>query len=116
MRILQVVTLLTPDGAYGGPARVALNQSSELLSRGHDVTVVGGTRGYRDVPTELNGVPVKLFAARTLVARTGYAGVGAPHLTRWLRSNWARITSTSRATTCWLRANRSAIVISDFTR
>jgi len=90
MRILQVVTLLTPDGAYGGPARVALNQSSELLSRGHDVTVVGGTRGYRDVPTELNGVPVKLFAARTLVARTGYAGVGAPHLTRWLRSNWAR--------------------------
>ena len=30
MRILQVVTLLSPDGAFGGPARVALNQSAEL--------------------------------------------------------------------------------------
>ena len=74
MRILQVVTLLSPDGAYGGPARVALNQSAELVSRGHDVTVVGATRGYRDVPTELNGVPVKLFAARTLVAANWFRG------------------------------------------
>jgi glycosyltransferase involved in cell wall biosynthesis len=90
MRILQVVTLLSPDGEYGGPARVALNQSAELLSRGHDVLVVGATRGYRDVPTKLNGVPVKVFAARTLLPRTGFAGIGAPQLTRWLRSNWAR--------------------------
>ena len=89
MRILQVVTLLSPDGAYGGPARVALNQSAELIGRGHDVTVVGAARGYREVPTELNGVPVKLFAARTLLPRTGFAGMGAPGLGRWLRSNWA---------------------------
>ena len=94
MRILQVVTLLSPDGAYGGPARVALNQSAELVSRGHDVTVVGAARGYRDVPTELNGVPVKLFAAKTLLPRTGFAGMGAPGLGKWLRSNWARFDVT----------------------
>jgi glycosyltransferase involved in cell wall biosynthesis len=88
MRILQVVTLLSPDGAYGGPARVALNQSAELLGRGHDVTVAGATQGYEVVPTELNGVPVKLFAARTLIPGTGFAGMGAPALSRWFDSNW----------------------------
>src|SRR5437867_204758 len=58
MRILQVVTLLSPDGAYGGVARVALNQSAELIGRGHDVTVAAATRGYEVVPEELDGVPV----------------------------------------------------------
>jgi glycosyltransferase involved in cell wall biosynthesis len=83
MRILQVVTLLSPDGAYGGPARVALNQSAELMSRGHDVTVAAATRGYRVVPTELDGVPVRLFASQTLVPGTGLAGMGAPALSWW---------------------------------
>lgn len=89
MRVLQVVTQLSPDGAYGGPARVALNQSAELLGRGHDVTVVGATRGYEVVPTELNGVPVKLFAIRTLIPGTGYSGMVAPALSRWFHSNGA---------------------------
>ena len=35
------------------------------------------------MPTELNGVPVRLFAARTLVPGTGFAGMGAPALSRW---------------------------------
>ncbi|MDH6196213.1 glycosyltransferase involved in cell wall biosynthesis [Mycobacterium frederiksbergense] len=94
MRILQVVTLLSPDGAFGGPARVALNQSAELLSRGHEVTVVAAARGYRDAPGELNGVPVKLFAAKTVLPRTGFAGVCAPGLGQWLRSNWGRFDVT----------------------
>jgi len=94
MRILQVVTLLSPDGAYGGPARVALNQSAELISRGHDVMVVGAARGYRDVPAELNGVPATLFAAKTLLPGTGFAGMIAPGLRKWLRSNWARFDVT----------------------
>jgi len=89
MRILQVVTLLGRDGAYGGPARVALNQGLELIGRGHDVTVVGATRSDGDVPSELNGVPVKLFAARRVLPRTGFAGIAAPGLGRWLSSNWA---------------------------
>lgn len=90
MRILQVVTLLSPDGAYGGPTRVALNQGAELRARGHEVTIVGATRGYRVVPTELNGVPVKLFAARTFVPGTRFAGLGAPGLSRWFHSNRSR--------------------------
>jgi len=87
MRILQVVTLISPDGAYGGPARVALNQSAELIDQGHDVTVVSATRGYRVAPTVLDGVPVKLFPARTLVPGTGFAGMGAPAMAAWYRRN-----------------------------
>jgi hypothetical protein len=39
-----------------------------------------------------------------------------PRISTWLRSSWLRITSTSRPTTCAVRASRSAMVISDFTR
>jgi hypothetical protein len=45
MRILQAVTLISQDGAYGGPARVALNQSAELVALGDNTTVVAATRG-----------------------------------------------------------------------
>jgi glycosyltransferase involved in cell wall biosynthesis len=85
MRILQVVALLSPDGAFGGPARVALNQSAELIKRGHNVTVAAASRGYRQLPTELNGVPVRLFNARTLLPGVGFPGMGAPALARWFR-------------------------------
>ncbi len=34
----------------------------------------------------------------------------------WFRASWFRITSTSRAITCWVRQMRSSIVISSFTR
>lgn len=89
MRILQVVTLLSSDGAFGGPARVALNQGHELVKRGHDVTVAAASRGYPDPPTELDGVPVKMFPARTLVPATGFAGMGAPGLMRWFLQHGA---------------------------
>lgn len=90
MRILQVVTLFSPDGLYGGPARVALNQSSELAGRGHDVTIIGAARGYRDLPTELNGIPANLFEAKAVLRRSGFAWLCAPGLTKWLRDNWFR--------------------------
>jgi glycosyltransferase involved in cell wall biosynthesis len=89
MRILQVVTLLSPDGAFGGPARVALNQCAELVSRGHDVTIVAATRGYVNMPTEVNGVHVKLFPATAVLRRTGFAGTAARGLGKWLRRNLA---------------------------
>ena len=37
-------------------------------------------------------------------------------MSMWLRSSWARMTSCSRPMTCCVRANRSSIVMSDFTR
>lgn len=89
MRILQVVTLLSPDGAYGGPARVALNSSAELIRRGHDVTVAAATRGYQNPPTEVGGVPVKLFDARSLLPTGRFSGTSAPGLARWFRANGA---------------------------
>lgn len=89
MRILQVVALLSPDGAFGGPARVALNQCAELVRQGHDVTLAAGARGY-PVPTrEVSGVPVRLFGARTLLPGTGFPGMGAPGLARWFHGNAA---------------------------
>lgn len=94
MRILQVVTLLSPDGAFGGPARVALNQSAELLRRGHQVTLAGAARGYRELPTELNGVPVELYRAKTVLPRTGFAGVSAPGLRKWFHDNSNRFDVT----------------------
>lgn len=87
MRILQVVSLLSPDGAFGGPARVALNQSAELIRQGHQVTVAAGTRGYQVVPTESDGVPLRLFPARTALPALGFPGMTAPGLTRWVRSH-----------------------------
>jgi glycosyltransferase involved in cell wall biosynthesis len=86
MRILSIVTLVTPDGAYGGPVRVAINQARALRELGHDVTVAAATRGFSAPPTELDGVPVRLFPARTLLPGTGFAGLTSPGLLRWLRT------------------------------
>jgi glycosyltransferase involved in cell wall biosynthesis len=87
MKILHVATLITPDGAYGGPIRVALNQLSELSKRGHSVELVAGARGFKGaLPTHLQGVPVRLFRVRTLVPGTGYAGLFAPGLRRYVRN------------------------------
>lgn len=85
MRILQIVALLSPDGAYGGPARVALNQCAELRARGHDVTLAAATRGYPVVPTERDGVPLRLFDARMMFPGMGLPGISAPGLMRWFR-------------------------------
>lgn len=87
MRILQVVSLLTPDGAFGGPARVALNQSAELVRMGHDVILAAGARGYRTPPTESDGVRLRLFPARKVLPLRGFSGTTAPGLLRWVRAH-----------------------------
>ncbi|MCS5735570.1 glycosyltransferase [Herbiconiux daphne] len=80
-----MATLVTPDGAYGGPIRVALNQLGALQSLGHSVELVAGTRGYEgEVPTVLQGVPVSLFPVRSVVPRTGFAGLASSGLQSYL--------------------------------
>lgn len=87
MRILSVVTLMSPNGEYGGPVRVALNQAEALRAEGHDVVVAGGARGFEtDLPQESNGVPLRLFPARNIVPGTGFAGLASPALQRWIKS------------------------------
>jgi glycosyltransferase involved in cell wall biosynthesis len=85
MRILSVVSLVSPDGAYGGPLRVAANQAQALIEQGHRVTLAAGVRGYPTIPDTIQGVPAQLFPARTVVPGTGFAGLASPGLQRWVR-------------------------------
>ena len=85
MRILQVVTLISDDGAYGGPVRVAFNQAAALRARGHEVTVAGGWRGDGTAPVPTDEADPVLFPVRTLVPAAGFAGLAAPGLVRWVR-------------------------------
>lgn len=88
MKIIQVASLITPDGAYGGPVRVAVNQTRALLAAGHEVVLAAGARGYKGaLPDTYDGVPVKLFPARNFVPGLGFAGVIAPGLQKWLLAN-----------------------------
>ncbi|MDT5009079.1 MAG: hypothetical protein QOH57_696 [Mycobacterium sp.] len=87
MNVLQVLTLVTPDGAYGGPARVAFNQATEIRAQGHSVTITGACRGYSEPPESLYGTPVRLFNAKQLVPLTGHAGIAAPSALYWMFTN-----------------------------
>lgn len=84
LRILSVVTLVSPLGEYGGPLRVAVNQATALKELGHDVVIAGGVRGYEhEAPTSLGQVPAVLFPVTQLLPGTGFAGLAAPGLWRW---------------------------------
>lgn len=88
MKVLSIVTLVTPHGDYGGPVRVALNQAEELRARGHDVTVAGAHRGFGGTPPgDFDGIPAALFPAKTIVPGAGFAGLASPGLDRWLAGN-----------------------------
>lgn len=86
MKVLAIVTLVSPHGEYGGPVRVAVNQLTALAERGHRVVLAGATRGFAEIPTEVDGVPARLFPARTLIPGIGFAGIGSPGLLGALRS------------------------------
>lgn len=59
MRIAQVVTYVSSDGAFGGPVAVALAQSTELARRGHSVAVYATWDGRARV--DAPGVDLHLF-------------------------------------------------------
>ena len=84
MRILHVVTLMSPDSAYGGPVRVALNQCNALQGRGHDVVVAAAARGYDRMPTSVGDVAVRVFDARTSLPGIGFAGLRGAGMSRWI--------------------------------
>lgn len=85
MRILSVVSLVSPDGAYGGPLRVAANQAQALIEQGHRVTLAAGVRGYQTIPDTVQGVPAQLFPARTVIPGTGFAGLASWGLQQWVK-------------------------------
>lgn len=87
MRILQIVTYISPDGAYGGPVRVAINQAKALTDLGHEVVLAAAAGGFDGpLPTSFDGFPVRLFPARQLIPGSGFAGLVSPWLVTWLPS------------------------------
>jgi glycosyltransferase involved in cell wall biosynthesis len=87
VRILHVVTLFTPDGTYGGPARVALNQTTRLQARGHDVQILASTSGFTELPKEIDGIPLTLFPSKSLLPGASFAKLLAPGIRPWLRQH-----------------------------
>jgi glycosyltransferase involved in cell wall biosynthesis len=85
MKIVHVVTLITPECTFGGPVTVAANQARELIKNGHDVTLMGGVSGYPQIPVDLNGVPAKLYPAHQILPGIGFSGLWTPGLVAFLR-------------------------------
>lgn len=85
MKILQIVTYISPDGAYGGPVRVAINQAKALTNLGHEVIVAAAAGGFEGpLPSVFDGFSVCLFPARKVVPKSGFAGLTSPGLLRWI--------------------------------
>ncbi|MFG2138131.1 glycosyltransferase [Streptomyces sp. NPDC048650] len=93
MRITHVVTLVSDDGAYGGPVSVATGQLGELASRGHDVELISLWRGRSAPPRAVDGVRLRAHRARTLVPGQGFLGLFHPRLlaTLWRRTGGADV-------------------------
>lgn len=80
MRVLHAVTLHSPSHAFGGPVRVALNLTKGLRARGHEARLLALGEGFPDPwPTDVEGVPAKLFPARRLLP-LGFSGMTSPAL------------------------------------
>ncbi|WP_392667867.1 glycosyltransferase [Streptomyces sp. LN785] len=76
MKILHVVTLHTPDHAFGGPTRVALNLSKVQRAHGDDARIVALGDGFDgELPREVEGVPAHLFQARHLLPMFEVSGI-----------------------------------------
>lgn len=87
MKVLHTFTLQSPDNAFGGPIRVALNLAHELSSRGVEVEFLGGSRGYSIAPDQLEGVPANLFAVRQIHPKLGFSGMVSAKLWSWAWRN-----------------------------
>jgi len=87
MKIAHIVTLVSPDGAFGGPVRVATNLARATQDAGHEVMIMGAYRGYAKPPTAIDGVPVRVFPARQILPGLGFSGLVAPGLVRYLRGH-----------------------------
>ncbi|MEU9105408.1 glycosyltransferase [Streptomyces xanthophaeus] len=80
MRVLHAVTLHSPSHAFGGPVRVALNLTKGLRARGHEARLLALGEGFpQPWPTDVEGVPAKLFPARRLLP-LGFSGMTSPAL------------------------------------
>ncbi len=84
MRILHVVSLVSSDGAFGGPTRVCQNQAQALRDRGHAVTVVAGASGVDLADQAMSDDSQTLLFRATRLPGLGFAGLSAPGMLSWL--------------------------------
>ncbi|GGO80104.1 glycosyltransferase [Wenjunlia tyrosinilytica] len=103
MRVAHVVTLVSDDGAYGGPVSVATGQLGELAARGHEVELLSLWRGAAPAPDQVDGVPLRARRARTLIPGQGFLGLFHPGLALDL---WRR---TGRADAVHVHAGRDLV-------
>ncbi|MFF5023036.1 glycosyltransferase [Streptomyces collinus] len=82
MRLLHVVTLVSDDGAFGGPTSVAVAQLEELAARGHDVTLMSLWRGRGRGPRRIGSVRLRTRPARALLPGRGFLALLHPLLVR----------------------------------
>jgi glycosyltransferase involved in cell wall biosynthesis len=76
VKILHVVTLHTPDHAFGGPTRVALNLAKVQRAGGDDARIMALGDGFEGrLPCEVEEVPVHLFQARHLLPMFEVSGI-----------------------------------------
>lgn len=80
MRVVHVVTLVSDDGAFGGPTSVAIGQLQELAARGHMVRLLSLWRGRSRAPERIGPVPLLSRPARSLIPGTGFLGLMHPLL------------------------------------
>lgn len=84
MRILHLVTLMSPDGRYGGPVEVARQLARESVRDGHSAAIAGGRSGYGGpAPRREDGVAYRLFAVFGGRARGRFAHLVSPGLWLW---------------------------------
>ncbi|MCF1593420.1 glycosyltransferase [Streptomyces muensis] len=81
MRVVHVVTLVSDDGAYGGPTSVAAGQLEECAARGHEVSLVSLWRGRSAAPARLGSVPLRTRPARSVLPGR-FTGLMHPLLVR----------------------------------
>lgn len=82
-----IVALVTPNGEFGGPTTVAINQAVALQNRGHDVHIVAGQRGYAEPPAEIRGVPAQLFRVSRTVGSQSFSFLRSDDLREYLVQN-----------------------------
>lgn len=78
MKIVQGVTYVSKDGAYGGPVAVAAAQCASLARRGHEVHLVAGWDG--EVEFEVPGVSVHLTRVKSLLGPLPFVSKWSPSL------------------------------------
>ena len=103
MRLVHVVTLVSDDGAFGGPTSVAVAQLEECAERGHDVTLVSLWRGRRRASQRIGAVGLVSRPAWRFVPGQGCLGLMHPLL---LRDLWRTM---GRADVVHLHAGRDLV-------